>query len=336
MMDRVKSIVLIIMGLSLMGCGLNQKEGLYTGNVESVSLQLAYEMGGKIIEQTVEEGDAVKSGAILSTLDTESLIIKRQGLALQFKKLENQRQLLINRVSDAEASALESDLVSAESQLNGLRQDLIQQKSKTQELKTLYASGATSLDNVEAAEEGVRQLNDRIESATAAVDALRSRISDRLMGPKKEELEALSIEMQILAVQQMELDLAFEKAVLKAPMDGSIEIAYSQPGEYVSVGKPIFKLIQNGPLFMTVYVPEKELYRIKIGQRVHFTDAFISKTNAGTIVFISPVAEFTPKNVESTDSKHELVYRVKIAVENSNGVIKPGMFLTVDLGYTNE
>lgn len=332
----LKSIVLMTMGLSLLGCGLSQYEGLYTGNVEAVSLQLAFETSGKILEQAIEEGDVVQSGDVLSTLDTESLTLKRQGLALQIKKLENQRQLLVNRVSDAEASALESDLTSAESQLNGLRKDLNQQKGKMQEIETLYASGATSLDTLESAQESVRQLNDRIASASASVEALRSRIADRLMGPKKEELEALNIEMQLLAVQQLELDLAFERAVMKAPSNGTVETIYTQPGEFVSIGKPILKLLQQGQLYMTIYVPEKELHQIRIGQSVGFTDAFIDPNSKGTIVFISPVAEFTPKNVESTDSKHELVYRVKIAVEDSGGAIKPGMFLTVDLGYANE
>lgn len=327
----VSCLMVIGMLVTLSGCTSAQNKHVYTGNIEGLSLDLAFENTGKITELGGLEGQEVKKGDKLGQLDVSALMLKYKTLDLQIEKLENQRSLLLNRISDDEAKALNEDVTSVQSQLVSLTKDLKDQQAKTIEFKALYASGAISSDQYDEATQRERKLTDQIQSASATLSALKIRIADKLQGPKAEELKAIDLDLALLEIQRQEIELSIQKSEITAPIDGTIEVKYAEVGEFSATGVPVYKLVQLNHLTMTVYVPETELSKIQLGQRVDFIDKGIEKTSFGEIAFISSVAEFTPKNVESTDSKHELVYRIKLAIEDPTGSIKPGMFLTAAL-----
>jgi HlyD family secretion protein len=330
--------MLLVIGLVVVmsGCTSTQNIHAYTGNVEGLSVELAFENTGKIKELSGQEGQAVKKGDKLGQLDVSALILKRKTLDLQIQKFDNQRSLLINRISDQEALALNEDETSVQSQLFSLKKDLKDQQSKTAEFKTLFETGAISSNQYDEATQRERKLEDQIQSASAALSALKIRIADKLLGPKAEELKAIDLDLALLDIQQQEIELSIQKSELTAPVDGTIEVKYAEAGEFIAVGVPIYKIIQMQQLTLTLYVPETVLSKIELGQRVYFLDKSVDKSSFGEIGFIASVAEFTPKNTESTDSKHELVYRVKLNIVDPAGRIKPGMFLTAVLGDDHE
>lgn len=331
------SLVLVIsIAITMSGCTNALNKHLYTGNIEGLSLELAFENTGKITELSGSEGQVVKKGDRLGQLDVSVLMLKNKTLDLQIQKLENQRNLLINRISDDEALALNEDVTSVQSQLISLKKDLKDQQSKTSEFKALFDSGAISSDQYDEATQRERKISDQIQSASATLSALKIRIADKLQGPKAEELKAIDLDLALLEIQRQEIELSILKSEIIAPLDGTIEVKYAEAGEFCAIGVPVYKIIQTQQLTMTLYVPETELSKLKLGQRVHFMDKGMGETSFGKIVFISSVAEFTPKNVESTDSKHELVYRIKLEIEDPTGNIKPGMFLTAMLVDGNE
>ncbi len=333
---NIVGAILLVFSLILTGCTSAQNQQLYTGNIEGVGLDLAFENMGKIVELSAVEGQVIHKGDQLGRLDVSSLELKNQSLSLQMDKLENQRSLLINRISGDEEKALYEDLQSGQNQLSSLKKDASSQREKTAEVKVLYESGAISSDQYEDAVQKERKIKDQIAVSDASLKALQIRIADKLQGPKAEELKVIDIDLQLLDVQKQEIELAIEKSRIQSPIEGIVEVRYYEAFEFVNMGSPIFRIIQTDQLNMTIYVPETELSHIKVGQKIAFTDESLPKDSFGVIHSISPVAEFTPKNVESTDSKHELVYRISLTVEDSTHTIKPGMFMTVNLGTVNE
>ena len=120
-----------------------------------------------------------------------------------------------------------------------------------------------------------------------------------------------------------------EKAVsdctVKAPMDGVVTVRSREEGEFANVGTPLITLSRLDEVWLSVYVPEDRLGRVKLGQPARVKIDGDKTVYNGTVTFISPEAEFTPKNVQTPDERAKLVYRVKITLPNPDGVFKPGM-----------
>lgn len=118
---------------------------------------------------------------------------------------------------------------------------------------------------------------------------------------------------------------ALADCTITAPMDGVITTRSREEGEYVNPGTPLVTLSRLDEVWLSVYVPEDRLGKIKIGQSARVKIDGDKKLYDGKVTFISPEAEFTPKNVQTPDERAKLVYRVKITLSNSEGIFKPGM-----------
>lgn len=117
-----------------------------------------------------------------------------------------------------------------------------------------------------------------------------------------------------------------EDCYIKAPKDGLITNKFVEMGEFVSVGNPIYSIAQVDPVNLTIYVTEIELGKIKVGQEVKIKiDAYPKKFFQGKIIYISPIAEFTPKNIQTKDERVKQVFGVKIEIPNKEGILKPGI-----------
>jgi HlyD family secretion protein len=129
-----------------------------------------------------------------------------------------------------------------------------------------------------------------------------------------------------LAVARLAIaEKAVSDCTVKAPMDGVVTIRSREEGEFVGVGTPLITLSRLDEVWLSVYIPEDRLSRVKLGQPARVTVDGDKTVYSGKVTFISPEAEFTPKNVQTPDERAKLVYRVKITLPNPDGVFKPGM-----------
>ena len=143
--------------------------------------------------------------------------------------------------------------------------------------------------------------------------------------------EAAAVAAQtVAAVDQAAARLAlWEKAVadgtVVAPRDGTVTVKVREAGEYVNAGLPLLTLSRLDEVWLALYVPEDRLSRVKLGASATVRVDGDAKAYRGTITFVSPEAEFTPRNAQTPDERAKLVYRVKVTLPNPDGVFKPGM-----------
>ena len=174
------------------------------------------------------------------------------------------------------------------------------------------------------ADEGARK--EEIERARAAVNAASATLDLILAGPREERIQQARAKSEASAasLRQAQLSLGFSE--LHAPLDGTILTKSAQAGEFVKQGQPVLTIGNLNNLFLRVYVSEKKLGLVKIGQTVKITvDTYPDEVFDGKVVFISQEAEFTPKTVQTHEERVKLVYRVKISVNNPEQKLKPGM-----------
>ena len=283
-----------------------------SGHIEATETDLAFKVPGKIAAIHFEEGDEVEAGQVVAELEAQDL---REEVAL----------------ATAAAAAAQANL---DRLLAGSRpQEIREAKAAVVQAEADLANKRADYERMEALfKEGVVPASRR-DSALAAfrvAEEIRRRAleSYRLVveGPRKEDIAAGRAE---LARTKANLDLARTRltyATIRSPVSGVVLVRNSEPGEVLQVGTPVLTLGDLDNAYFEGYVAETDLARVRYGQRAAVTtDTYPGKRYAGRVIFVSSRAEFTPKSVETLKERVTLVYRTKIAVENPNHELKPGM-----------
>ena len=295
-----------------------------SGYVEATEVRVAPEVGGRVLELPVSEGDRVAAGALIARLDTADaqLAIRRaeadraQAVA-QLKLLqagaraEDVRQARAQLDSaQAEVRAIESELQSASADLERF-EALLQANAGSRKQRD---DAATRREVAAARLAGAR---DRARAATEALARLRA-------GTRPEEIAVAKARVAASDAQIATLQKGAADAVLVAPVGGVVTARLVDPGEIVAPRAPVVVLTDLDHAWANVYVDEPVVPRLRLGQKVPLvTDA--GQRLEGTITFISPKAEFTPRNVQTADERSKLVYRIKVTADNRDGILKSGM-----------
>ena len=291
------------------------------GNVDVRQVDLAFKVDGRIARLTVDEGDEVKPGQILASLDKRYFDndlrvaeARRDAQAAVVAKLENGTRP--EEISEAEANVARDQADANVSRLTWERQSRL--------LKTGFAS-QQSYDNAFAT---LRQAEAQLEFAKQALRMAR-------VGPRQEDIDAaksqLAMEKANVAIDAQRL----ADADLVAPSAGVILSRVRETGAIVPAGTTVFVMSLTAPVWVRAYVGEPDLGRIRPGMTAGVTtDSAPGKVYRGRIGFISPVAEFTPKSVETRELRTDLVYRLRVIVDNPDSGLRQGMPVTValDLG----
>jgi HlyD family secretion protein len=301
-----------------------------SGYVEATEVRVAPEVGGRVIELAVAEGDRVAAGAVIARLDTAEMLLTKRRAEADRDQAEAQLRLLQAgsraediRQSRAQADSAQADVQAAESELQAASADL-------QRFEALLQSNAGSrkqrddaATRRDVAEARVRAARDRARAATEGVARLRS-------GARPEEIAAARARVASSDAQIATLDKALADAVLKSPVAGIVTAKLVDAGEMATARTPLVIVTDLDRAWANVYVDEPTVPRLRLGQKATLlTDA--GHRLEGTITFISPKAEFTPRNVQTADERSKLVYRIKVSVDNREGVLKTGMPVEAEL-----
>lgn len=288
------------------------------GNVDIREADLAFDASGHVTEIRVQEGDRVQPGQVLARLQPDKL---EAALAAAQATVAAQEQALAklkagNRPQEIRQARAQADALVAKARLA--------QISHARLLKL----GQKRL----AAPEEIDQARATADAAEAEARAAEEAYALAVAGPRAEDIA--SAEAGLVA-RRAELALARERlddATLLAPAPGIVRDRILEPGDMASPQTPVLTLALNDPLWVRTYVPESELGRIRLGMaaEVH-TDSYPDKTYHGWVGFLSPTAEFTPKNVETSDLRTRLVYQARIFVCNPQNELRLGMPATVTL-----
>ena len=317
-------ILLIVLAATLVVSGILVKENrsgsvqdltIY-GNVDIREVQLAFHSEGRIAAIYVEEGTQVEKGQLLAEVEPEryQAVVNQlqQEIAAQSAVVEKlhagSRQQEIQKAR-AQARAIEAELTEAVKRLNRVRRLAKKQFASRQDLDAAQARVDTTRERLNAAMQSLRLLE---------------------IGPRKEDIVAAEARLKALEAKLALAEKNLADTKLYAPEKGIIRNRILQPGDMAAPSRPVLTLALQDPVWVRAYLPEPMLGRVKPGVAAFVTtDSYPGKRYKGWVGYISPTAEFTPRNVETPDLRTKLVYQVRVFVCNPENELRLGMPATV-------
>ncbi len=295
-----------------------------SGHVEATEVQVAAEVGGRLLELLVAEGDRVATGDTIARLDTRDVQLQidrtraeRAAASAQFRFLERGARPEDVRQAQAQvdAAAAEADAIAGEGKAA---------QADFDRFDALLKANAGSQKQRDDALGRVNLLRDRERSARDRVRAAGEALARLRAGATREELDAALARVAAVDAQIAALEKTRGDAVVLSPTSGIVTQTLMDAGEMVAPRVPLLVVTDLDRAWANLFVPEPLIPRVKLGQAATVvTDA--GDRLPGTVSFVSPQAEFTPRNVQTADERSRLVYRIKVAVDNRAGTLKAGM-----------
>lgn len=288
-----KAVYIPVIALMAVSCQ-NRNEYDATGIFEATTVTVASETSGKILMFDIAEGDSVSAGQHVATVDTTLL-------ALQYRQIGSQQASAENSSPDIAAQAA------------SLRTEIAHQQNECDRIDRLLADGAATGKQKDDAEAHLKVLRGQLEGLLSTLSKNRSSISDNAL--------ALQYQKEQIAEQ-------IEKSCVKSPVSGTVLLKYAEEGEFATPGRKLFKIADLDDIYLRSYFTVSQLADIKLGQQVTVIADFGGDElyeYPGRITWIAQESEFTPKSIQTVDSRANLVYAVKIAVKN-DGRLKLGQY----------
>ena len=302
-----------------------------SGQVEATEVQVAPEVGGRLIDLRVDEGDRVNRGDVLARLDTRDVELQIDRARAERSTSEAQLRLLQAGSRPEDIRQAETQVESANAEAAAIEADLKAAEADLARFEALLAANAGSQKQrddararVDVARERQRGARERIRGARESVARLRA-------GARREEIDVARTRVTAADAQIAQLEKSLRDAEVTAPATGTVTQKLADSGELVAPRTPILVVTDLDNAWANLFVPEPMVPRVKLGQAATvFTDAG-GEGLPGKVTYVSPRAEFTPRNVQTADERSRLVYRIKVTVDNRAGVLKQGMPVDADL-----
>ena len=295
-------------------CTKNAPKADAYGNFEAEERIVSAEASGRILNLNLEEGQDLKAGQQVGSIDSLQLVLKREQLRASIRAVV------------AKSPAIGAQLAVYEKQTAAVKQQLATLDREKRRVENLLKNDAATPKQLD-------DLNAQIEAAQRQMDVIgeQKTASNATLDVQKGGLlaEVLPLQKQIL-----QLDDQLAKCHIVNPLDGTVLVKYAEPGEVTGFGKPLFKIADLATLTLRAYLAGDHLTNVKVGQEVKvLVDTADGKQQEfnGKIRWISPKAEFTPKVIQTKEERVNLVYALKITVPNDSGALKIGMPAEVKL-----
>jgi len=285
------------------------------GNVDIRSVDLGFRVPGRIATITVDEGVRVKAGQILASLDTrpftDALNVAEAQVGTASAELDKLRHG--NRPQDiAQAQALVADRTAT----------VAQARAEYERRRDLVKTGAVSQALFDASQAQFLAAQAQLHSAEQALSLQRA-------GARREDIEAASAQLATAVAQRDKAKTDLADASITAPEDGTILTRAREPGAIALAGETIFVVTIDRPMRVRAYVAETDLSRISPNMAVEVRADGNPRTYHGTIGYISPTAEFTPKTVQTESLRSDLVYRLRLIIDDPDDALRQGQPVTV-------
>jgi HlyD family secretion protein len=320
----MKSALLIsaLSAVVLAGCGFNQVKPDGSGTIECTQVQVAPQVGGRILSLPPQEGMMLKKGDLVAQLDPTDYALKRDEARGALAQAQAQLELMVAGSRDEDIQRARAQVAEAKAAATAAEAD----KGRIEQVFARKSATQKQLDDA-------KSQADRTAAALAGAEQNLARL---LTGNRKEEIRMAQALVDQAKARLAQMEKAIADCTVCAPMDGVVTTRSRENGEMVATGTTLITLSRLDEVWLSIYVPEDRLGRIKLGQPGRVKIDGDKKFYEGTVTFISPEAEFTPKNVQTPDERAKLVYRSKITLRNAEGVFKPGMPADGFLGPTTK
>lgn len=265
-----------------------------SGVFESTEVTVSAEGNGKILSLDLQEGDRLEAGQIVGCIDTVQLHLSEIQL-------------------EASRRAVGSGRLDISRQIAALESQIGKQRQELDRFTKLEKAGASNRKQVEDIQAQIETLERQLAAQKESLNSSNRNVSG--------QADALDAQIELIRDR-------IRKCVITSPVAGTVLAKYSEAGEFAALGRALFKVADIDNIRLRAYITADQLTTLKLGQQVRvFADqgSYGRKEYAGTLIWISDKAEFTPKTIQTRDERANLVYAVKIAVEN-DGLIKLGMY----------
>ncbi|MDR2496008.1 MAG: HlyD family efflux transporter periplasmic adaptor subunit [Tannerellaceae bacterium] len=289
-----KNFFLILLLPALFSCSSGATRTDASGAFEATEVTISSEANGRIIELSVREGDRLQAGDYLGYVDSAQLYLSKKQLASGLKAIDAQKPDIRKQIA-----VLEQQIATARTERQRM-QNLVDAKAGTQK----------QLDDI----------THQIDFLNRQLEAQRSTLGKTTGG--------MDAEAESLLYRIMQLDDMLGKCRILSPVTGDVLTVYAHAGEVTAAGRPLFKVADTRLLYLRAYVTADQLSMLSLGQSLQvFADYGKGERREyeGTLTWISPKAEFTPKGIQNRDERANLVYAIKIAVRN-DGMLKIGQY----------
>ncbi|WP_028990232.1 efflux RND transporter periplasmic adaptor subunit [Thermithiobacillus tepidarius DSM 3134] len=321
----MKKRVLVIVALAVLAgialllwsgrFGQRQEADVITasGTVEATESQLGFQAPGRIIDLNVREGERVRAGQVLAALDAAEAGARRDQAAAQVAAAREILRELERGFRPEEIAQGRAALAAAADRLRDAQRDLARSQR-------LLAGGAIS-----------REAYDKTQLALQLAQSQHAQAREQLRllesGQRRERIAAQRAQLAQAQAALRASETVLDNMVLRAPADGIVTVRHREPGETVPAGAPVLTVMAPQDRWVRIYIPENRLAAVRLGQPAAIsTDTYPGRRYGGQVAFIASEAEFTPKNVQTTEERVKLVYAVKVRItDDPRFELKPGL-----------
>ncbi|MTI80419.1 MAG: HlyD family efflux transporter periplasmic adaptor subunit [Firmicutes bacterium] len=282
-----------------------------SGTIEATRVQLSAKVSGSIKTIDVVAGNTVKKGQVVAQIERNDLKAQKERDALTVMKAEAQ-------LDDLKAGSRQQEIKQATANTDIARANFEKAQLDYQRIKKLYEQGAVPKSKLEQAETLLKTSEGQLSAVEAKLDLLKA-------GSRENAIEAARIELESRKAILKASQAILEDTKVISPINGTVASKNREQGEFVPAGASIATVVNLNDMWITVFIPTDELPSVKLGQKVTFTVSGSNKVYQGVIKEIASEGEFTPKTIQTKEERTNIVFEVKIAIDNNNGTLKPGM-----------
>ena len=283
-----------------------------SGTIEGTSVQVSSKSSGEILHLDASDGTRVKRGDLLAVIDHSALDIQLGQAGSGVDLARAQLDLLTN-------GARGEDLAQAKEALNQANETLRSAQEDFQRMESLLRSGAATKKQRDDAQTRTTNASAQANAADQALKKLQN-----FARPEDVKAALARVDQAVYAVRLVQKSI--QDSTVRAPVDGIVTERLVEEGELAAPGAGLFVITNLDKVKLTIYVPETDLGNIRLGEQAMISiDSTPGASYPGTVTYISPVAEFTPRDIQTKDERVKLVYAVRIEIANPSGVFKAGM-----------
>ena len=333
----MKKLFLLAIGvLMVASCGKDKQDYDATGTFEATEITVSAESAGQLKSFNISEGQVLNNGVAVGQIDARQLTLKRNQLATNNEQLAathgqldaNKRQLAANR------QATRSRQLDLKKQVAAIRQQIVNQQRERQRFTELLKDGAVARKQVDDIDYQLQVLKKQLAATEEQIASQNAALADQNKGITA-QMEGIDAQQAVVNAQQAgvrsqqaQIDDQIAHTFIKSPITGTVLEKYAEAGEFVALGKPLFKVANMKRMFIRAYITSEQLKNIRLGQKVKVMADYgkgQKKAYNGVITWISSRSEFTPKTIVTDDERADLVYAIKIQFQN-DGYVKIGMY----------
>jgi len=327
--------ITLVLALSAAGCRQQAPTDRVraSGSVEATEVQISSQVGGRLVELRVAEGDRVAIGQAIAQLDTTDVLLVLRRAQADRDMAAAQLALLVAGSRQEDIRQADAQLRGAEADTAGARDDLAAAETDLARFDTLLKSNSGTQKQRDDAAARRDLAKARLQASQERVLAARQALTRLERGARPEEITAARARLAATEAQIASLEQNVKDATVTSPVAGIVTQKLADAGEILAPRAPIVNVVDLDHAWANIYIDEPLVPRLRVGQEATvFTDAG-GPGLKGTVTFISPKAEFTPRNVQTAEERSKLVFRIKVAVDNRTGVLKQGMPVEAEIRF---